>query len=53
MSIRRDLLLRTALLRLPDLASLKPAAAAKPADRPAPRRPAARPPRLRPAAAKT
>jgi hypothetical protein len=52
MSIRRDLLLRTTLLRLPDLAALKAAAAAKPADRPAPRRPAARKRRLRPVAAK-
>jgi len=52
MSIRRDLLLRTALLRLPDLASLQAAAAAKLADRPTPRRPSARPPRLRPATAK-
>ena len=51
MSIRRELLLRSALLRLPDLAALRGAIAARPPETPARRRPAVPPRRPRGAAA--
>lgn len=50
MSIRRDLLLRSALLRLPDLAALRAALATKVAELPDRRRAPAPRRRLRPAA---
>jgi hypothetical protein len=50
MSIRRDLLMRSALLRLPDLTALRALAAAKPAETPARRRGSAPRPQGRAAA---
>jgi hypothetical protein len=52
MSIRRDLLMRSALLRLPDLASLRASAAAPAVPQPEPRERSQRTKRRSPAVAR-